>query len=239
MLSLITFPTGFGEPSHSPFCAKAMILLQMSGQAWQREDISNPSSMPHGKLPVLRANGTLVADSEFIQGWLTQQGADFYPGCTDEQRAIGHALVRMVEENLRLILVHDRWLDDENWARLGPMFFAQLPAPLRKLVPILARRSVRAGLKSNGIARMSPEQRLQKAGNDLDALGQIIGTNPFLLGDAPTAADAAVLPVLSMIDRLPVATATTRLVRRQDWMKGYLQRGRATLYGPLVEQPPE
>lgn len=32
MLNLITFPATFGEPSSSPFCVKAMILLQMSGK---------------------------------------------------------------------------------------------------------------------------------------------------------------------------------------------------------------
>lgn len=234
MLSLITFPASFGEPSHSPFCAKAMILLQMSGQQWQREDLANPSSMPLGKLPVLRANGTLFPDSEFIQSWLTQQGADFYPDCTNEQKAVGHSLIRMAEESLRLALVHERWLEEENWAHLWPIFFAEVPRPIRKMIANKARKSVRAGLLSNGIARMSLQQRLQKTGSDLDALEQIIGTNAFILGDAPTAVDAAVLPVLSTIDRLPVATAISKLVRSKDWVNGYLQRGRATLYVDLI-----
>ena len=234
MLTLITFPASFGEPSHSPFCVKAMILLQMSGQPWQREDIANPSSMPHGKLPVLRANGELIPDSEFIEGWLTEQGADFYPDCSSEQKAIGHSITRMVEESLRLTLVHDRWLHDQNWAHIGPLFFEAVPRPIRKLIARKARKSVKAGLMSHGIARMSAEQRLQKVDNDLNALEQIIGTNDFMLGAAPTAVDAAVLPVLSMIDRLPVETAITQLVRSKGWVKGYLQRGRSTLYGDLV-----
>lgn len=234
MLTLITFPASFGELSHSPFCAKAIILLQMSGQPWQREDIANPSSMPHGKLPVLRANGDLIPDSEFIESWLTAQGADFYPECTGEQKAIGHSVTRMVEESLRLALVHDRWLNDQNWAHIGPLFFEAVPRPIRKLIARKARKSVKAGLTSHGIARMSAEQRLQKADNDLNALGQIIGTNDFMLGTAPTAVDAAVLPVLSMIDRLPVATALTQLVRSKSWVKAYLQRARSTLYGDIT-----
>lgn len=142
MLTLITFPASFGELSHSPFCAKAIILLQMSGQPWQREDIANPSSMPHGKLPVLRANGDLIPDSEFIESWLTAQGADFYPECTGEQKAIGHSVTRMVEESLRLALVHDRWLNDQNWAHIGPLFFEAVPRPIRKLIARKARKSV-------------------------------------------------------------------------------------------------
>ncbi len=234
MLTLLTFPPSFGEPSHSPFCAKAMILLQMSGQPWKCEYIANPSPMPHGKLPVLRADGQLIPDSELIENWLASQGADFYPNITDEQKSLGHAFIRMTEESLRLTLIHDRWLDDNNWAQIWPIFFAEVPGPLRRFVSSLARRSVRSGLMSNGIARMSQEQRLQKVENDLDALGKIIGSNAFILGDAPTAVDAAVLPVLSMIDRLPVATETTSMLRGKEWVHGYLERGRATLYSILI-----
>lgn len=234
MLTLTTFPPSFDEPSHSPFCAKAMILLQMSGQPWQREDVSNPSSMPHGKLPVLRNNGQIIPDSEFIANWLTEQGADFYPDCTSEQMSIGHTIIRMVEESLRLALVHDRWLDEGNWAHIWPVFFAEVPRPIRKLIAHKARKNVRSALMSNGIARMSSEQRLQKVNNDLSALEQIIGANAFILGDSPSAVDAAVLPVISMIDRLPVETALTQLVRSKSWVNAYLQRGRSNLYSDLT-----
>lgn len=235
MLTLLTFPASFGEPSHSPFCAKAMILLQMSGHSWCRKDIANPSSMPHGKLPVLQASDQLISDSEFIQSWLTQQGADLYPHCTPEQKAIGHSIIRMVEESLRQVLIYDRWLDDQNWTHTWPILFAEVPRPLRKLIANKIRKSVRSSLMSNGIARMSSGERLQKASNDLDALGHIIGANAFILGDAPTAVDAAVLPVLSMIDRLPAeTTATTQLLRGKDWANGYVQRGRTALYAGIT-----
>lgn len=234
MLTLITFPATFGEPSSSPFCVKAMILLQMSGQTWQREDIGSPMKMPHGKLPVLRNNGTLIPDSEFIQTWLTTQGADFFGDATATQRATGHAVIRMVEENLRLALVHDRWLDDRNWPQVWPVFFAGVPRPIRGVIARKARKSVRIGLHSNGFARLSNAERLEKANADLDALGHILGDQDFVLGAAPTAVDAAVLPMLSMIDRLPVATELTHLLRSKDWAQPYLQRGRDQLYAGLV-----
>lgn len=234
MLKLITFPASFDEPSHSPFCVKAMILLQMSGQTWRREDIANPSGMPHGKLPVLRNGETLIPDSEFIQAWLTDQSAEFFPDCTDAQRAVGHAAIRMVEENLRLALVHDRWLDTHNWPQVWPVFFAEVPRPIRGLIAGKARKSVTANLIGNGFARMTLDQRLKKANSDLSALGDLIGTGDFILGDTPTAADAAVLPVLSMIDRLPVATELTNLLRSKDWAVNYIRRGRARLYDGLA-----
>ncbi|MEP3347051.1 MAG: glutathione S-transferase family protein [Litoreibacter sp.] len=234
MLKIITFPTSFGEPSHSPFCVKAMVLLQMSGQRWEREDVSNPAPMPHGKLPVLRTGAGLVPDSEFIQEWLVEQGADFYPNCTDQQKAIGHSLVRLAEDNLRLALVHDRWLDEQCWPKIWPIFFAEVPSPIRKLIAHKARKSVKAALLSNGVARMSSEQRLKKVANDLDAIGRVLGVNDFILGGTPTGVDASVLPILSMIDRLPAKTELRVLLRRCDWVENYLQRGRDALYSDLV-----
>ncbi len=54
MLTLLTFPAGFGDFSPSPFCTKAAYLLQMSGQTWQRRDISDRRKTPMGKLPELK-----------------------------------------------------------------------------------------------------------------------------------------------------------------------------------------
>lgn len=136
-----------------------MVLLQMSGQGWQREDISNPASMPYGKVPVLRATGHTIPDSECIQDWLAEQGSDFYPGCSDDQKVIGQSLIRMVEDGIRLALVHDRWLDDRCWPLIWPVFFAAGPRPIRKLIATKARNSVKRGLWGHGIGRLSLKDR--------------------------------------------------------------------------------
>lgn len=210
-----------------------MVLLQMSGQTWQRKNLADPAKMPYARLPVLQMGEDLIPDSEFIEDWLTRQGANFYPGLGAKEIAVGQAIIRMVEESLRLALVHDRWLDQGCWNHLWPIFFATVPWFLRRVVSGKVRKSVKAGLMSNGIARLSPQDRLRKAGKDLDVLRQIIGTNSFMLGKVATAVDAAVLPVLSMIDRLPVETDLTRLLRSHECVAGYLRNGRATLYSGL------
>lgn len=70
MLKLLTYPSAMGEFSPSPFCTKAALLLQMSGQPWEREDTSDPRKTRYGKLPVLRAGGEVIADSDNIRAWL-------------------------------------------------------------------------------------------------------------------------------------------------------------------------
>ena len=52
MLTLVTYPAGLGAFSLSPFCVKAALLLQTSGQPWQRRDSVDPRKTPHGKLTV-------------------------------------------------------------------------------------------------------------------------------------------------------------------------------------------
>jgi len=46
MITLITYAPSFGEPAASPFCTKAIWLLDMSGLAWQREDTADPRKGP-------------------------------------------------------------------------------------------------------------------------------------------------------------------------------------------------
>lgn len=54
MITLITYAPAFGQVAASPFCVKAIWLLNMSGQKWQREDSMDPRRMPKQKLPVIR-----------------------------------------------------------------------------------------------------------------------------------------------------------------------------------------
>ena len=67
MITLITFAPAFGQISASPFCVKAVWMLNMSGLQWQREDSMDPRKMPKQKLPVIRVGQTLVQDSDNIQ----------------------------------------------------------------------------------------------------------------------------------------------------------------------------
>ncbi|WP_447257643.1 glutathione S-transferase family protein [Mameliella sp. RP-9] len=233
MLQLMTFPPGLDEPSHSPFCAKAMILLQLAGVDWEPDWHPDPRKAPLGKLPALRTPDGIVPDSTLILRWLTGQGADLFPGLGLEERAQAHVLMRMVEDTLRQGLVHDRWARDDCWAVMGPVFFATVPAPLRGIVSGIMRGRVVKGLKGHGIARFSEGDRLTQMGADLDSLTVQLGEKDWLFGDQPTAADASTLPVLSMIDHLPVRTRLRDNLRGRDNLMGYVARGRERLYAGL------
>ncbi|WP_299786349.1 glutathione S-transferase family protein [uncultured Marivita sp.] len=233
MLTLITYREGFGEPSLSPFCVKTMIQLEMAGEDWTPEYVTTPSKAPLGRLPALRTPDGVIPESGFIQSYLEQRGADFHPGLSSRDRVLGHAIIRMVEEHLRVAIAHDRWLDDRCWSEMAPIAFAGVPAPMRPFVANLVRRQVRAGLKGQGFARMNENQRMQSLTPDLDCLTDLLWDKRFLLADQPTAPDTIAVPVLSMLAGLPADTAIRRAVRNNETLMAYIERGRAKLYPKL------
>ena len=72
---------------------------------------------------------------------------------------------------------------------------------------------------------------------DLDVLQQRLGDGPWLFGRRPTAADAAVVPVLSALDKLPGDTPARQGLRARDSLMAYVARGRAQLYPERFRTP--
>lgn len=230
MLKLITFPAGLSEPSMSPFCTKAMILLNMSGQNWQPEIVSTPTLSPTKKLPALRVGDRIIPDSNQILAWLEQNGAELFPRLSEAEKTQAHMLIRMVEENLRYGLLHDRWLDAGNWGQVRPVLFKDIPWPVSAVVPHVVRNQVRQATLAQGLTRLPEAGRLSNLGADLEALTMQLGDQPYLFGDQPCAADASALPVLSSIDNLPKQTPLRRMLRENTGLMRYIERGRAEIY---------
>jgi glutathione S-transferase len=192
MITLYTFGPGFGLPDPSPFVVKAEMLLKLSGLPYE-VDTSGFRKAPKGKLPYIRDGQTIVADSTFIRLHLERQhGADFDKGLTAEQRGIAWAAEKMCEEHLYWLTVHDRWMNDENFARGPAKFFDAAPALLRPLIKAMIRRQLRRTLHGQGIGRYSDAERAILAERAIAALAGILGDKPYLMGAAPCGADATV-----------------------------------------------
>lgn len=237
MLTLITFGGGLREPILSPYCLKAMCLLNLAGADWAPRYVTMPQG-PHGKLPVLETPEGLVPDSNLILGWLERRGAPLFPGFDPGARAMAHAVIRMVEESLGKGMVHDRWLDDDCWEHTRAAIFGGMSVPVRAVLPEFLRRRMRRRLADHGIGRMSAEERMVSLCSDLDAVEGVLGGSEWLFGDVPSGADCAVVPVLSMIDTLPADTALRRELRSRRVLMEYVGRGRAQLYPDLSASMP-
>lgn len=98
----------------------------------------------------------------------------------------------MCEEHLYFAVLASRWLDEVNFARGPAQFFKNLPLPLRLIVPGMIRRKVRETLKLQGFGRHTLAEQNQLAIADIDAIANFLGEKPFLMGERPCGADAAV-----------------------------------------------
>lgn len=232
MLTLITYPGAFGQPSLSPFCVKAAYLLQLSGQAWDREDQPDPRKAPRGKLPLLRTPHGLIHDSDGIRAYLEEQGADFDAGLSAADRAHGRALQRMAEEHMYFLLVLDRWEREDVWPVIRDTYFREIPVLLRGLITSGLRRKLLSGLNAQGLGRMTWEERLARLDQDLEVVNALLEGRGFLLSDTPTAVDTSVGAMLGAMRTTPVETPLQRRILQDDRLMAYTDRVDAILDTP-------
>lgn len=229
MLTLLTFPSHYNEPGGSPFCLKAICLLNMSGLDW-KGSLADVRKMPKEKLPVLKIADQMIPDSENIRAYLEERGADFDKGLSDAERAASRAFIRMAEEHLYFHLIADRWLRDDVWPITRDTFFDMIPKPIRGFITGKIRKSLRAGLYTQGIGRFTEVERAERVAKDLEAIKLQLSDKRYLFGDTPTAADASVCPMLSGLASIQLPTEVSNLVKKDDVLTAYIARMRAALY---------
>jgi len=235
MITLHTYPHAFGQLSASPFCVKAMWLLNMSGQSWQREDLKDPRKMPKQKLPVISIGDELIPDSDDIRTRLEELGADFDSGLSDMEKATSRAFIRMAEEHLYFHLVLDRWGNDVVWPTIRDTYFDEIPGLLRGLISGKLRKEVLRGMNTQGLGRLSDTERMARIEPDLQAITTRLWQGRFLFGERPTAADASVAAILAGMRATPVKTMLQRRIATDEVLCRYI--GRATDAMSARQQP--
>jgi glutathione S-transferase len=232
-LQLCAFPTGEGMFNLSPFCTKAEILLRMAALD---HDVVMPedfTTFPKAKLPVLMDGDTMVEDSELIRLYLERKyGVRLDAGLTPVQKAIGHALCRMVEERTRYALLHARWHDDEGWTQTKAIFFTGAPAEIAEG----ARAEAQQTLHLNGLSRHSDEEIREFIRQDLAALSTILGADDWFFGSEPTHVDACIFSMLANFHASPVRTWTSAAVAEFPSLVAYVIRGLERWYPAAAAQ---
>ena len=225
MITLITYPAMGNTFSLSPFCCKAALMLDYAGVSWRREDTNDPRSAPYGRLPAIRtASGQVIGDSDAIRRYLEDLGTDFEPGMSDSAKAFGRAFVRMAEDHLYFQVLLDRWEDPKVWHVIRAMYFKDIPFPMRNVIANGLRRSALQGMKTQGLGRMSPDDRMRRVEQDLKAITDLLWQGPFLLGHQVTLADFSVAPMLNAMRQTPVETPLALRVAGDPILMDYIDR---------------
>ena len=146
-------------------------------------------------------------------------------------RAVGLALRRLLEENLYWVLLHDRWLVDENRARTQGVVLGAIPGPVRPLAAAMVRQSVKRQLSAHGIGRHGREEIHAIGLRDLGAVADLLGDAPFLLGDAPTGIDAVAYGMLANILHVPIESPVRDAGLERRNLVDHLDRMRKRCFG--------
>jgi glutathione S-transferase len=233
MITLYTFGPAFGLTDASPFVTKALIQLKMSGQPFEVSTKGFPRA-PKGKLPYIRDDGKIVADSTFIRWHLEEKyGVDFDPGLSSEQRAMAWAIEKLIEDNLYWIAVYWRWMDPANFRKVAEVFFKPVPKPLRGLVGVLMQRRFRRYLHAQGTGRHSEADMDRIGRRGLESVVALLGDKPYLMGQQPCGTDAILYASLAAVLCPHFESPLKQVALRHPTLAAYEQRMRQRFFaGP-------
>jgi glutathione S-transferase len=236
MITLYTSGAMFGLPHPSPFVTKADVLLKMSGVPYAEAPMSF-SGAPKAKIPYIKDGERVLGDSYFIRRHLEiNYGADFTGGYSADKLAQSWAIERMVEEHLYFLMVYDRWMDDENFAKGPAQYFKAVPAPIRPIVRTMIRRKVRKMLLAQGLGRHNAAERLELGKSDVDAIVQLLGSNTYFLGDKISGADATLFGSLQSASSPYFKNELGAYIRTRPTIMAYLERMQMKFYPKLAFQ---
>ena len=223
-IKLYQFGPVTGRESASPFCVKLHYALRYKRLPFEAVNLATPNEVKkyntRGKMPVLAYDGTLIPDSTDAVRYLEQRHPEprLYP--TDErERAQALMMEDWADESLYWHIVYENWLIDDQYDKFAVEIFGGMPAAIRPLVKIIARRKTRGNLIGQGFGRMKPEEHRQMLYEQLDWLNGI-ADGGFLCGKEPSIADAAVAAQITCIVSpfMPVAAAEARKrTRLMNW----------------------
>jgi glutathione S-transferase len=200
-------PGTWGLPSISPFCLKLEVWLRLTGIPFRSVVDATPFGGPKRKLPYIEHEGRKIGDSGFILEYLEGRfGVAPDARLSASERAIAHALRRLVEENLYWVLIHDRWAVAENWRGFRDVVLGGVPRPLRAALAPLARRNVLRQLRGHGLGLHTGDEIHAIGRRDVGALADFLGDKPFLMGASATSIDATAYGLLANIMNVPIAS---------------------------------
>jgi len=199
-IRLFAFGTGWGVPfaTAAPFPLKLATWLRMAELPFDTIVANDPGKGPKGKSPWIEYGGVRMGDSSLIIDYLSERFAiDLDRHLDARQRALAMAIQRMLEEHYHQCFEHQLFFGRGGEARLRA-FAASVPIPMRWFVPTLLKRVFSKQLYERGMGRHAEEIIIEQGKADLDALAELMGGQPYMLGDRPSSIDACVFGFLGV-----------------------------------------
>ncbi len=207
MITLYQAPRAWRSANVSPFCTKLEAYLRMAEIPYQVA-AGDPRRAPKGKVPYIRHQGELIADSSLIIARLKRDLGDPLDGrLTPGEHALGRVIQRTLEEGTYWVGMYNRWVVDKNFEEVKKGLFRKVMGPpLIWIVPDLVRKRVLGTLYAQGTTRHNPEDLYAMARQDMNAIDTLLSDTQYLFGASPTSYDAVIYAFSSAIWHTPFAT---------------------------------
>lgn len=199
MVELHQFKPFWGLPNASPFCMKAETYLRFRKIPYEIMP-GGPRSSPTGKIPYVVDDGRIIADSEDIIAHFEKRQRSCLDGGLDRaQRATAFFVRELVEDQLYWQITYMRWGDPAGWAVFKPDLVKYLPMGMRGPVLFLLRHRLLNQMRQNGLTPANPEAAYAKGKTVLNSLANLLGDQPYFLGDQPSSLDMSLYAFLANI----------------------------------------
>lgn len=209
----------------SPFCMKVRTILKYKGITYERVPALGASlpelvkRSPVRKVPALDIDGRLIVDSTDIAHEIERLFPEppIIPA-EPRLRGLSHALEDWSDEALYFLGLYFQWHDPRGKRMLRLAFGA---TPLGIGARLFYQRRIAAQLRGQGTARKTAEHVAADLRRELAALVDILGDQPFLLGNAPYLCDFAVNAQLAYMARPP---GSADILREHGALQAYMER---------------
>jgi len=228
MIRLHGYAPLWGLSDLSPFVTKVEVYLRLAKLPYELVPFSPEmfACAPKGKYPCIVDGEETIPDSSFIIEHLKRKYGDPLDAKhAPAERAAGHAIKRMLEENFYWVIVAERWRDTKAAVEQYPLFKG-LPA---EIVTSVADNMLHQ-LHGHGMGRHTPDEIETIGKADLKALSDFLGEKSCLLGEQPSSYDATAYAFVAHVVQPEYDSRMKRFIKTLPNLMVYWDRLTARLY---------
>lgn len=224
-LRIFTFNPAWGLPTGGPFGLKLEACLRMLDIPYERCAENDVRKGPKRKSPWIVDGDVRMGDTELILRYLEKKhGRALDTNLSPAARARSHVIRRTLEEHFHQAFEYELVCSEEGGAVLRRMLGENVPKPMVGVAFHFMRSAFMKHLYERGLARHAPEDMAAFAKDDVDAISELLGTDPWFFGDEPSKVDASAFGLFAVAIRSGLPTPVCSYARRNERLVRFIDR---------------
>ncbi len=232
MIHLYQLYPDMNTPDPSPFCFKVHFFMKYYKIDFKPHK-ANLLKAPKKKAPYIFDDtaSVTISDSEDIIKYLCERfhlspDKDLEP----QQKPQSFALRKTLEEYLYFVILYSRWGDQNGWNNIEPIYFKDIPKPIRFLITPLIRKSVIKSMYGQGMGRHSQTEIYQRGIELLAQLSTWLADGDFFMGKNISLVDFTAFPMLYEILKFPYQSPLFQPMQQHTNLVSYVEKISSQFY---------